>query len=534
MGLAVENGHRFARTSPDRELKELDEMAGIEGAVGTEKHSMNATFAEPERDTIFQDENGKTHVEAVGAGTFKAATRRHLFLALDKTENFLRYGFGDEAEADEYAAHMVKAFQGVPQFELFQLHNHEFSPDKIDSSNFVKDLRRRKVHWPIWSVSFASGQIGATPIGKSFYPAAVPFGTVYQAECRMYAIQEVGVKQLPAIDLAVYKKLAELPPQQANLAMEAIMAGRREEQKAYEVKALTVFETALRKLAPGQYALAVSRVSPDKLLDAVQPFLAYNIRPFEMLKQLDATKLDDAHREQVMRQHAELEPFEYFRLAEWLRIRGRDDEAADLDRKGIALAQDQVGVSNSVGDLVVYDMAHGKQDEAMQVAKNAADVGSGSGMETYMLLLAQLNRPDEAEKVGQEILSRYGSEEDVMHVYMRFPDHFPDDYKALLAKYFPEGLQQVTLASFSEPAHRGVLIPETNPLVEKVGLHKGDVIVALDGYKVDSVTQYFMIRYKTDDPAMDFIVWRDTGYIEVKASLLGRRIHVMFRDFVAH
>jgi S1-C subfamily serine protease len=56
------------------------------------------------------------------------------------------------------------------------------------------------------------------------------------------------------------------------------------------------------------------------------------------------------------------------------------------------------------------------------------------------------------------------------------------------------------------------------------GLEQRDVIVGLDGYKVDTAMQYFYIKGLARGPAMDFIVWRDGKYVEVKA-------HVPHREF---
>jgi tetratricopeptide (TPR) repeat protein len=103
-----------------------------------------------------------------------------------------------------------------------------------------------------------------------------------------------------------------------------------------------------------------------------------------------------------------LDPEEYFNLGDFLRARGRTDEAVDAHRNGVRQAQDQVLVSNSVQPPVEYDYAHGQQDEAMQLAKQAAEVYSADGIETYIWLLCKLNQFDEAEQWAQKLQDRYG------------------------------------------------------------------------------------------------------------------------------
>ena len=53
-----------------------------------------------------------------------------------------------------------------------------------------------------------------------------------------------------------------------------------------------------------------------------------------------------------------------------------------------------------------------------------------------------------------------------------------------------------------------------------------DIVVGLDGYKVESEPQYDYIRAQTTDPKMDFIVWRQNIYVEVHATVPYRKFHV--------
>ena len=53
-----------------------------------------------------------------------------------------------------------------------------------------------------------------------------------------------------------------------------------------------------------------------------------------------------------------------------------------------------------------------------------------------------------------------------------------------------------------------------------------DVMVALDGYKIDTAMQYFYIKSLSRSSTMNFIVWRDGKYLEVKAYAPNRRFSV--------
>jgi hypothetical protein len=63
-------------------------------------------------------------------------------------------------------------------------------------------------------------------------------------------------------------------------------------------------------------------------------------------------------------------------------------------------------------------------------------------------------------------------------------------------------------------------------------IHRGDVIVALDGYKVESVGQYMIVRGLSFDPHMDLIIWKDQQkYVEMKAYVPTRRFGIALDDF---
>jgi hypothetical protein len=208
-----------------------------------------------------------------------------------------------------------------------------------------------------------------------------------------------------------------------------------------------------------------------------------------------------------------------------LRGKGLEDEAATMDRKAAAEA-DPITTSNYVLPLVDYDFRHGLHDEALKVAQAAGETDSEMGLSIYTYALEKLGRLDEAEAAAKRDDELYGRDFWFSNFKLRHRDRYPQDYANAVARSFPNGLVKARLADFSGAPKHGMQITSDSDMLKAAGLAPGDVIVELDGYRVDSGEQYDVIRALTMDSKMDFIVWRDGKYFELQALVPGRRMMV--------
>jgi len=64
----------------------------------------------------------------------------------------------------------------------------------------------------------------------------------------------------------------------------------------------------------------------------------------------------------------------------------------------------------------------------------------------------------------------------------------------------------------------------------KAGLKKGDLIVALDDWRVYDLTQYYYVRSLKSEP-LKLLVWNGNRCSEVVADPPNRRFGVSFVDF---
>ncbi len=257
----------------------------------------------------------------------------------------------------------------------------------------------------------------------------------------------------------------------------------------------------------------------------------YNMKPILRVTTLDTDHLSDADREKYLRKDTAFQPEAYFSLGLLLRGEGRMDEAAEMDRKGATTWDDAVGVSDCVMALVDYDLTHGKTDEALELAKRAGDTASELGLATYSMALERLGRVDEAEKAMQQLVDMYSDAFWIKDFYIRNRDKYPDKYTSALNEAFPDGLVKASLGDFSDPPQSGAEITTSTAQLVAAHLQPGDVVVALDEYRVGSEPQYMLVRALKGDSNMDFIIWRGSKYLEVRSFAPGRRMMVEIHDY---
>ncbi|MEI9998971.1 MAG: hypothetical protein WDO13_07270 [Verrucomicrobiota bacterium] len=511
--VSVELGNRFCQSSMETEYKELNEILAAEGEAPLDQGHLDTFFSEPEPDTVTVDAGGHAVIHVVGGGTFKAAARRHLFTDIERTEDWLSRMLGAPDEAKSFGGQILGLYSGVPYFELVRSMLGDEDDKVIPVSVNDRLLREGKT----WDISALPANqlfwtIGQAPLVLSYFNDGPPFGTTY------------GV-QLPAVIHLLHTNGDWHRESQDNDPMA-------------DLKGL--FLQRLLAMRPGSLELARAvldqpgpPVTADRVMEVLGPLLNYNIHAFEYIENHDGRNftLDDAQRETVWKQRCELDPDAYFAYGDFLWNKGRADEAADAYRKGVAQGNDQVMMANDVGNLVNYDWDHGKKDEAMRIARQAAGVYSKMGLQTYLEVLEKSGDLDGAEQQAIAIRDRYDDPYDLESLYASHPGKFADKAAAMFKGIFPLGAAKVKLASFTGPPATGALIGGDSDQLSAIGLGNGDIIVALNGTRTETANQYYYARAQLTGPEMDLIVWHAGQYVEVKASPPQHRFSVSLEDY---
>jgi hypothetical protein len=513
--ISVENGHRFTETNLALELKELTQIRRVEGAPFDPQHP-SAALAEPEEATVSVGADGKAQFAVIGRGTFAQASRRHLFFTTQVTYDWLKSTYGVPEEAAQFRAAVIALFQGATQAELMDERLNDVLSRIRNGDDLADEWISEGKRWNIEDVPYGiASEYSSHSDAAAFYAGIVPFGTAFEAANRKDLIDKVGIEAKNQAFQALAAQVRNLPAGQQLSAIRKLMAPVNARYRAEDSNGPKPIEKQLLDLNPDNYVLATDHLAPAELITASQRFLDYDLRAFWPLEKLSAKDLDSASREALLRRHAAIDPDEDFQLAYLLRSEGRVDEAAEIDRAGFAKANDQVLMSASMRPLVAYDMEHGKKDEAEKIAAAAAEVYSQSGLLTQMALFEKEGRLDEAEQRGKDVQQRYGTDRQLIFFYARHPDHFPDAYAAQQRKLFPDGMSKSSIDSFTASPDDGVSIEADLP--SSTGLQKGDVIVALGGYRVQNTEQFYFVGATVAKEAqLDCVLWRDGKYVEVQ------------------
>lgn len=528
--LSVENGHRFTENNITLELKEINDVMKVEGGDPVNAQNVTTAFAEGESGTISKDANGKVLVRVIGRGTFKAATRRHLVVAIRSAYDWMKRDLGLPEDAEAFRAQMDATFRGIPQGEF--LWEGMENPSQEELKRRYDVWHEQNKTWNVWALPPGTGSsLPGYSMVKAFYARGVPFGTVYRVEQRLGFINAIGEEDDTTEFNAIVAKVKQLPLSEQPDAFHKLSAPLNAKMQADVPHGPTALEQKLLKLAPDRYDLVVDHVPVDKLLPVVGSFLDYNIRPIKEIESLYRKYINDSTHELIWRRHAALEPDGYFGLADFLREEGKFDEAAEMDRKGVAEGYDQVLMSNSVWELVDYDLNHGLNDEAEKVAQSAADTGSERGLGVQMYLQEREGKLDEAEATGKAMEDRYSPDISLSLLYAGHKDHFPEKYAEAERKLFPDGLLQVDLSSFFQKPESGCKITGDSPLLKEAGFRQNDVIVAIDGHQVNSRDQYVFLSAIPHDSKVGIIVWRNQKYMEMQTSLPGQKFYGNLADY---
>ncbi|MGH9222021.1 MAG: hypothetical protein ACRD1W_22115, partial [Vicinamibacterales bacterium] len=192
-----------------------------------------------------------------------------------------------------------------------------------------------------------------------------------------------------------------------------------------------------------------------------------------------------------------------------------EDEAAAAREYERAFADpdiDAIARANASGWLTSYYHRTKQVDKAVALAELVVRTGAGGGFDTHARLSERLGLLDKAEEDFMANMQAYQSKTGLLGFYYRRVEVDKNEayrakYARWLAEVFPDGLQREPTAMPGQP-QKGVFVYKDSPYSKKYGVRSGDIIVGLEGWRVDNTEQYFAINAFKDDPAMKITLWR--------------------------
>lgn len=494
--LTVGQGHRYCPTLAGLEsaeastiAKSLGETANWRGSYAefVTKFDGRTSYERPPQDRV------------VGLQLWAGYTQRHFLQGAATLHNFLAHTLGMPDEAEKIADSMRTHFSSAYYYPFFAIKTEKARSAKfVEAQSQAEEIARTNPAmvapklWAELKPESPEGIARKAPDFHVFFNPELPRQTSFEAGKRIVEIGVGDENSLPLLESI----LVRCPYDYEMAVQTALVEGRPNnvEEKRMECD---------ERFAPiHHWALAwVIKDSYD----------------------------NPAKYERLLLGKTEWDPNAYIELSGYFQHRGDIAKA----EKYLLLAHDKVDAvyfANNCGFLVKEYAKHGRFEEAEAMAKEAADAYSAGGLATYAWLKEYRQQWPEAVKTYRAIDSRYeGSTTFVDYIVRRKAagQGWESEYQSTFDGYFPHGLEKVSLASFGKaPPSRGVRFSKSNADLRKNGLSANDIVVSIDGFRVETRDQYFPLRGLSDSADMNFVIWDGQAYSEIKAHQPGRRFYV--------
>ena len=264
---------------------------------------------------------------------------------------------------------------------------------------------------------------------------------------------------------------------------------------------------ALMNAAPyniGLVSLVAQRYRTNELLTAKVRELTEPRVPYDM-SAIDAA-IDTARSREdritLRRQACALTVSQCLELAAELRTTDEAAAAAEYEKAFANPALDAVAMTYASGWLVRYYERRNQRDQATALAERSAAVGSGPGVLTLARLYEERSQLKEADERYSDNAARYESGRAPLAAFLyrqavlQKNSRYLDRWKAIEREVFPAGLVGMATEMKARPGH-GVFVEKDSYRSRAVRLQAGDIIVGVNGWRVDNYEQ------------LDTVLWFD-------------------------
>jgi tetratricopeptide (TPR) repeat protein len=296
--------------------------------------------------------------------------------------------------------------------------------------------------------------------------------------------------------------------------------------------------TALGTEAPFDFALGVTsldaRFGPKAPLAEIQSTfgrrLAYDLRAIDYALE----RIADTEGLELREWACNINPTHCSALGAALARLNREAEAAASYERAFADPTfDRVRLANESAWLVRYYQRNRQLPKALELADASASIGSFTGVITAGHLYEDLGRFDEAEALYDQAYRRYDDPAQLLGFYyraviVRKEAAYNEKWRSLAPAVFADGLQDAP-AKLDVPPQSGVIVIKDNPNTIKHGLQTGDIIVGLEGFRVENLDQYYAINAFFSKEQMKVTAWRGNVYT-VTIHAPNRLMGVQFRS----
>jgi hypothetical protein len=417
---------------------------------------------------------------------------RHILNAISMEYNFYQNMYGVKEEAKEFLDHVQKDFSKLDQYPFVET---GFALEPAQKAEFFRRAQEMVINhpervasesWDLVTDSIKSSHTKSPLVSDGlWFNPAIPMGTAFNFHSRKYLSAYKS-------DLEELTRLKTLCPYTRSIVTEWVV-------KKY-----------------GKDATA------DDYLKAYGKLIDYV--PSAKAEAAKAAIKDPDKYISIQEEAAKKQPFRYFDLGAYCVLQNRPEQAAKFFEEGVKTSRDDVLTSNKCDWLIRYKLNHGQKDEAEKLAMFAGEVYSSSGLLSLASYYEKIGNIKKAEETLRANTERYGSGQGPLTAFLIRHANSDPRYKIesdkQIGETFPQGLQKVQLSNFSTPPTDGVLIKKGDELCPDSPLVKDAVIVAVNGYRVHSETQFHVVRNLPNSEFLTAIIWDGNHYIEARKPIV--------------
>jgi hypothetical protein len=499
-GASVQEGNMFSPSAIGLEIAELALAHGIEPVDLERDLPRVASLLAPTPVPLVRRDGEAARIEVLGPPAWSAVAGRSVFEQAIARSTFLdnMMRLPDEAASFRVSLDpLVRASSLYPFVQTWWGRAKDdvpapWKPGDVDCAGLRALVEKAPMGVPpgrwVGAGNSCSGLVGFPP-AAAFFDPAVPNGTTLGAVARLYS-GGLGLT-LPTTRLVEFRELA---PYDAWLVHAAYMREHR-------------------------------GVVPEPIvLEKYAPLVAYQLNAAR--NALGSLKSEPS-RLPIRKQMCSLSADECLDLGWYLRSSDPAAAAVAYER-AVDGALDRVRVASHMDWLVTYYEQEGQVDRALAFAQAAGETGSAAGLRTLSLAFERRGRLEEAERVELAARRRYDDENGLLRFYLRaaqrpegkaWAGKAADARKAL----FPHGIQPLAAGATDAPTH-GAVLESTSDALHRAGIVAGDVLVGIDGHRVDDQTTYGNLKATSIAPRMKLTVWHGGKYVEIEE----QRDHLMY------
>jgi hypothetical protein len=513
---SVEQGHLFARPSISLEFADLAVAWKSWSGTALTEANLVMLLNDPARRALERTNNG-FELNVLGWGQFGAQHQRHLCHAICSTDDFLRNIWSVWDQAAKVEQQIDARLSGLRLYPFVIRHMAKGSAGQFMEERLLSNAVREGVNlcnrqpqivtpcnWYLLSTPMARSAPVTPPPATDWFQPSMPQGTPFDFDHRIYYLR--------------------LPP---------LLPGDGDYHRFWENAIATMpYDLELLRSYAASKTDNADRLALDrKTFKHVADFNLHAMRQIAWHLKDDGKAYAEA-----MKMVCALQPNFYLDVGDRLRASHFEEEAAAAYQSAFDKASDRASVSANCEWLVNYYFDHGRKEDAVKIALEAAAVYSNAGLVTAANLMARMEKWEEGARYLVAYAERYEDKGPLARFLAKHRERAPsldEAYKKLVASVFPKGMEEVRVPDFTQPPDVGTQINAETDVTKKAGLKIGDVVVALDGIRVESLDQYcFVLALPPDTTPLALIIWDGATYRELSVSAPGRSMNCDMRNYL--